>query len=221
MVQTIPPEIYSALLNVAQKPLVIRNALWFKGRNKETGALETIGIWTGSVAAGLSVKRPDTGEIVTRTFQPNVGAMKIPAIPRSLKFEDRRIRVTFSRLDPAVLNAVLVYDIKGEPVEIYRMYFDRDTGAQIGPGLCRFDGFARTARIKRAKVGGTGEVMIELVGHTASLRPSWEKLSDEFFRRRRAGDHSGQYLNKTPKLAWGQELIVHEKKKQPRQRFFK
>lgn len=220
MVQTIPIEIYAALQNAAQKPLVIRDAIWFKGRNKETGALETVGIWTGAVATTLDVIRPDTGAIANRVYQPNVGEMKIPAIPRSMKFEDRRIRLSFSRLDPRITNAVLVYDVKDEPVEIHRLFFDRDTMLQIGSGICRFDGFVRTARVKRAKAGSDGRVEIEAVGHTASLRPNPEKLSAEFFDRRRPGDHSGQYLNKTPKIVWGQEVVVHERKKQPRERFF-
>lgn len=212
MVIIVPTNTYAALYAAPTKGLIVRDFVWFKARNRSNGDLETIGISSEAVALTIDVTRPDTGEIANRDYQPGAGMMSIPGIPSSLKFEEKRLRLTFSRLSPAIINAVKVYDVKGEPVEIHRAFFDPDTRRQVDPAHCRFDGFVRAVSIKKARAGEEGSIYVDIVDHGASLRANPIKISPAHFRAR-SGDRGGDYVDADPHIVWGQKQKVKERKR--------
>lgn len=217
MVLTVSPATLAALQAARTKGLVIREFVWFKGKNRDTGVTETVGICSEGVAVTIDVIRPNDGAVESRVYQPGAGLMKIPPIPSSMKFEERRLRLTFSRLSPAIISAVKVYEAKGKPVQIHRAYYDPETMRAVDAAHCRFDGFVRTVRIKKARAGDDGMVIVEIVGHSASLKSNPARLSAGFFKRR-DGDRGGDHIMATPKIVWGQKSIVHEKKGRGRPR---
>lgn len=200
--------------------IIHRHFIWFKATNRTTGDLETVGVGTEAVAMTVPVIRPDTGAVVDRVYQPNAGLIRMPPIPTSLKLEERRIRLEFSRLSPAIINAVKVYQVKGQPIEIHRGLFDPDTMNLVDPCHCRFDGFVKSARIKKAKVGDDGVVYLEITDHSASLRPNPIKISKAFFLGR-DGDRGGDHIGADPNLSWGEKDIVKERRGRRRVRLLK
>lgn len=219
MVLSVSSLTLTALQNARTKGLWVRDYVWFTGKNRDTDALEHVGICSEGVAVTVNVKRPSDGGTEARDYQPGSGLMKIPPIAASMSFEERRLRLTFSRLSPAIINAVRVYNVKGQPIEIHRGFYDPDTMRLVDSAHCRFDGYVRTVRIKKARVGNDGAVTIEIVGHGASLKSNPAKLSAGFFRRR-GGDSGGAHLMATPKIVWGQKVVVHEKKGRRRPKFW-
>ncbi|MCZ4501030.1 MAG: hypothetical protein JWQ74_3585 [Marmoricola sp.] len=219
MVLSVSSNTYFALQNARKTGIVPRDFVWIRALNTSTDAIETIGLWNGEVPVSVAVIKPSDGTTVTRTYQPMAGLMAVPAIPATMKLEVRSARLTFSSLSPAVINAVLVYNPKNQPIEIHRGLFDPATMNLVDPAWCRFDGLVNRAPVKRAKIGNDGQVQIECQSHSRNLtfgNPA--KLSDEFFKRR-GGDGSGRYLDIVPKIVWGQEVIVHENDKKPKERF--
>lgn len=217
MVILLPVNTANALAAARTRGLIVRDLVWLKARDRDTGEQQNVGISSEAVALTIDVIRPSDGATVNRVYQPGFGLMSIPPIPSTLKLEERRIRLTFSRLSPAVINAVLVYDAAGAPVEIHRVFFDPDTRAQVDPAHCRFDGFVRTVRVKRAKVGNDGAIMVEITDHSASLRPNPVKIGKAFFFDR-DGDRGGDHITATPKIVWGQKVKVREHRQRPDRR---
>lgn len=215
MVILVSSNTYAALQKARTRGIVTRDFVWLRARHRETGALETTGICSEAVAVTVDVIRPDTGAVVSRTYQPGAGLMSIPPIPATLKLEERRLRLTFSRLSPAIINAVRAYDVKGQPVQIHRALYDPDSMRQVDPAHCRFDGFVLSARIRRPKVGNEGVIVVEITDHSASLKANPIKISREFFRER-DGDRGGDYVDAYMRTVWGQEVKVRERRRQPR-----
>lgn len=212
MVILVPSNTYAALRAARTRGLIVRDFVWFKARNRSTDALETVGISSEAVALTIDVTKPDTGTVTNRVYQPGAGLMSIPPIPSTLKLEERRLRLTFSRLSPAIINAVKVFDVKGEPVEIHRTFFDPDSRLQVDPAHCRFDGFVRSVRIKKAKAGDDGAIYVDIVDHSASLRVNPVKISKAHFKAR-SGDRGGDHIDAEPRIVWGQKQKVHERKR--------
>lgn len=220
MVLDVDANTYAALQAARTKGIVPRDLVWFKAKNRDTGELETVGIWSGAVAETLPVRRPDDGTTSNRVYQPGAGLMEIPAIPMTMSFEERRLRLTFSNLSPAIINAVRVYKAKGQPIEIHRLLLDPETMRAVAPAHCRFDGLVRGVKMKRAKVGNDGKVIVEVVGHSATLKSNPAKLSEELFARR-GNPGAGKYLNSTPKVVWMGESKVHEHRARRRRRWIR
>lgn len=220
MVISVPSNTYAALQAARTKGIVPRDFVWIAGLNTSTDEIEHIGLWTGDVPVTVQVTRPSDGATVTRTYQGIGARLQVPAIPSSMKLEVRTIRITISGLSEEVINAVLVYNPKQQPIEVHRGLFDPSTMNLVDPAWCRFDAFVNRSPVTRPKAGNDGRVQIEAQSHARNLtmgNPA--KLSDEFFKRR-GGDGSGRYLDVVPKVVWGQKDIVHESEKKPKQRYF-
>lgn len=209
MVLTLPVNTYNALANAHINGIVPRDFVWIRARNRQTGAFENIGVWSGKVPVSVQVIRPSDGATVTRTYQGVGSLMQVPPIPMGIKLEVRSVRVSFSNLSQELINAVLAYNAKDQPIQIHRGLLDPATMNLVDPAICRLDGFINKAPYKRAKSGDDGKIILECQSHARTLdRGNPAKLSDEFYKRR-----GGRlpYLDVVPKITWGQEDVVHER----------
>jgi hypothetical protein len=217
MVLTVPVNTYNALQNAHLNGIVPRDFVWIRALNTVTEGFEHIGLWSGNVPVTVNVIRPDNGATESRTYQGAHGLMTVPAIPRSMKLEVRSINLEFSNLSPEIINAVLAYSIRGQVVQIHRGLLDPATMNLVDPAHCRLDGLVAKAPMKRAKAGNDGRIIIVCQPHTRTLsKGNPQKLSDEFYKRR-----GGRmpYLDVEPKITWGQEDIIHEKKRPKRSKW--
>jgi hypothetical protein len=220
MVLSVPANTYAALQNARTNGIVPRDFVWIEALNTATDEIEHIGLWNGDVPVTVPVIKPSDGTTVNRVYQGIGARLQVPSIPSSMKLEVRTIRIVVSGLSPEIINAVLVYQPKQRPIEVHRGLFDPATMNIVDPAWCRFDALINRCPVTRPKAGNDGRVQIEAQSHARNLtmgNPA--KLSDEFFQRR-GGDGSGRYLDVVPKVVWGQEIVVHESHKKPRQHFF-
>lgn len=213
MVMSVPVNTYNALQNAHINGIVPRDFVWISALNTTTDLIENIGLWNGSVPVTVDVIKPSDGTTVSRVYQGMAGLMAVPPIPMTMKLEVRSIKLAFSNLSPEILNAVLVYNAKNQPIEIHRGLLDPSTMNLVDPAECRFDGLINKSPFKRAKTGNDGQVILECQSHARTLaKGNPAKLSDEFYKRR-GGDRFGRYLDIVPKIVWGQEDVVHERKR--------
>lgn len=209
MVLTVPINTYNALANAPVNGIVPRDFVWIRALNTDTGVVEEIGIWNGNVPVSVPVIRPSDGAEIVRIYQGIAGLMQVPSLPMQMKLEVRSVKLEFSNLTPALINAVKVYDPKGRAVQIHRGLLDPSTMNLVDPAICRFDGFTNRAPIRRGKDGGEGKIILECQSHARLLAAgSPDKLSDEFFRRRGGRQ---PYLDVVPNVTWGQEDKVKER----------
>ena len=221
MVMSVPVNTYNALQNAHLNGVVPRDFVWISALNTTTDLIENIGLWSGSVPVTVNVIQPSDGATVSRVYQGLAGLMAVPSIPMTMKLEVRSIKLTFSNLSLEILNAVLVFNPKNQPIEIHRGLLDPATMNLVDPAECRFDGLINKAPFKRARSGNDGQVILECQSHARTLaKGNPAKLSDEFHKRR-SGDRFGRYYDVVPKIVWGQEDVVHEKKQRPRERWIR
>lgn len=213
----------NALANAARDGLVVRHLLHIEGKNRSTGVIEEINIWTGELALDLPYINPKTLGTNSRVYQPGAGWLQVPSIPQKIELEARSVRLTFSRLPAAAINIIRTYDPKLQTVEIHRALFNPSTRNLIAPAYCLLSGFCNRAPIKVPAVGGEGDVEMEVSSNSRFLtRPKGDKFSDEFMKRRT--DRFGRYLDVAGiwRVFWGEKEHTSGKgKSSKRERFDK
>jgi hypothetical protein len=210
MVLTVPTNTYNALVDAPRRGIVPRDFVTIRALNIATDAIEEIGLWSGVLTVSAPVIRPGDGVEEARTFHGAAGLMQIPPIPMAMKLDVRTLRLIFSNLSPAVLNATLVYNPKGRVVQVHRGLLDPSTMNLVDPAICRFDGYCNRVTIKQAKAGNDGQIILECQSHARELAMgSAEKFSNQFFKRRGAEQ---PYLNIQYNVVWGEKDMVHEKR---------
>ncbi|QPC87421.1 hypothetical protein GA830_12210 [Mesorhizobium sp. NBSH29] len=190
----------------ARAGLIYRDLIWITAKNRTTGAPQSIGLWTGDDTSDINVISGATGAPATRTYYGAAGNMKIPSIPLVTDLSVRTISVIFGQLHPSIVLAVRGYDVRNAPVEIHRIYLNRDTRNPIAPALSRFLGFVNSAPIETPKAGETGSITLNLVSHTRSLtKKGTAKKSDES-QRLRSGDRFYKYTDVAGQweISWGE-----------------
>ncbi len=224
MVKSADANTYAALQSAREIGIVPRNFVYIKARNRDTGATEAIGFWNGLETVTAPVIRSSDGATETREFVGGGALMSVPSLPAGMSLEVRSIRLVFSRLSEAVINAVRAYDPKLGSIEIYRGLLDPNSMKLVAPAICRFDGFINNAPIKVGKAGGEGSVEIEAVPFSRTLtRTNGAKFSDETLKKR-SGDRFGRYLDVAGRwrATWGQkEAEIGDRKDPPRERFWR
>lgn len=186
--RAINPSVYAAL---QQNRLVARDFLWIEGRRRDNPAVKVgQGFWSDVMTITAEVREPINNSVVTRTFVGSGGMIGISAIAAVSNITVQTATVTMSHIDPAVKNAVMVYDLKQATVEIYRGLFDPDSGALVNAAVCRFFGFVDGAPVTRGPENSEGHIELTCVSHTQELtRSNPDTRSDESQKKRLATDN--------------------------------
>lgn len=121
--------------------------LWLSARNRETGDIETIGLWTGDDHQVIMIG----GE---ERLYYGAGAVIDPGILRAAAgLEVRYHRVTVPPILDEVRKALRGYDPRRAPVELHVCPMDIDSGAPLGPPVRVFKGTIEEAPEKRGPDG--------------------------------------------------------------------
>jgi len=219
---------YLALQAAPRNGLVVRDLVWIKAKNRDTGAQEQIGLWADKVPLKVPVIDPETGLSTGtgpdgRVYQP-LGQLSVPSIPAGMALEVRTIRIKISRLSDAVINAIRLYDARMAVIEIHRGVFDAGTGEIVDPALCRFSGYVNAAPIDIPKKGSEGGIELECVSRSRILTRTSGLLFSMETLKKRLGDLFGSYLDVAGawRIWWGQdEKAINDDKTRPREHFFK
>ncbi len=162
--------------------------LWIEAKNRSTGALETMGLWSGWDTTNIQVIDPDTRLPVTRTYHAGGSAIEWPAVPLETGVAVRNLRFRLSQINDAVQLAVRGYDPKHAPVEYHVGFLDTETKLLVSQPLPIFVGFINETPINTPAIGGDGSIEIVCVSDARELtRTNPLKRSDEMQRRRLVG----------------------------------
>ena len=169
---------------VSHAPLI-----WIVARNRDTGAPETMGLWTGSSDRTFTVE----GEV--RSYKGAGQILDIPPIQSRMGPYVQMQTIGLAAASPEVAQAIRGYDSKAAPVEIHVARFDPETDALLGIDRA-FKGGIDTVSIETpAKGEPGGAVTAELASAARDLtRPLTHKISDES-QRQRSGDRFLRYAD--------------------------
>ena len=195
--RTYPGAIASMLAN--RSGLVLRHLLWIRAKNRDTAAIETMGLWDGD----------DDMEFVvdgsTRVYYGAGALLSVPDLTARTGLEVWQPEVGVSGISPEVEIALRGYDPKLAPVEIHRVFFHPDEGTLLATPQRIFKGWIDAVSIPTPEEGGEAVATITLASNSRALtRKVAVKKSDEAYKRR-SGDRIMRYadISGAVQVRWG------------------
>ena len=98
--------------------LAERIMVWIAARNRLSGDIEALGLWTGEDSETITVTDLWTGAPATRVFHGAGSLLGISAVQHEAGLSVRPVRLTLSALSAPVIEAVRLYDPRGARVQI-------------------------------------------------------------------------------------------------------
>lgn len=190
----------------ARAGTIPRDFLWIEGKNRETGAAESIGFWNDLDTVTVTVISGETGLPAARDYVGSGTLISADAIPLVSDLTIRTIRIRLSQIDEGVAQAIRGYDPRLAHVEFHRGLFDPDTRNLVAPPLPHFLGRINAAPIQTPPAGSDGSITLSVVSHSRELtRTNAAKKSDET-QKRRSGDRFRRYSDVAGEwnVPWGQ-----------------
>ncbi|MGD9864023.1 MAG: hypothetical protein AB7S99_12510 [Pseudodonghicola sp.] len=174
--------------------------IWISATDRESGALEEIGFWTGADHADFTIG----GQ--SRTYYA-AGAM-LDADPIRLRtgLQVRTQRVRFSQIAPEVQQAIRGYEPRHKPVQIHRALFDPISELLIAEPHLVLRGYVDQLQIKTPVEGGEGSVEMTIATAARALtRKMGRKRSHATLTARAPTDDFRKYASIADKVEvdWG------------------
>ncbi len=191
-----------------QRTVEACNLVWLTGRNRSNNNVETLGLWSGYGTITAPVIDGFTRSTVDRVFIGAGELIQVPDIPLVADLSIRSVELALSIASDEIDQQVRGYDVKYQPVQIYRGLFDPGTGGLIAAAFPRFVGFVDTISIPTGPEGADNAMTLTCVSHTRELtRASAEVRSDASQQRRAPGDDFFRYAGTVPawSIWWGKE----------------
>lgn len=193
---------------LAAGSIVARDFIWFRVRNRQTGAAVTEGIWSGIENVSAMVREPDLQIVVTRPFTGTGTLVSVDDIPLVANLTVQTITVDASQVSGDIERIVREYDCQQGRVEIYRGLFDPSTWQQVDAAECRFVGFIDEIEIDTPSENDAGAVRFTCVSHVQEVtRASPQTRSTAYQHLRLAGDDFFKDAETAPdwEVWWGSE----------------
>lgn len=186
----------------SRKPFMGHVLVWVTARHRTSGAVESIGFWTGADHQEFTIR----GQ--TRLYYGAGSLLGIDPIRRQTGLKVRTQRITLSQIAPETEMLIRGYDPRHAPVELHRALFDPLTEELIDEPHELMSGFVDKAKVTTPAKGGAGNVAIEIASEARALtKPLSRYRSDATLRARSADDAFRQYatLAASVDVPWGRE----------------
>jgi hypothetical protein len=184
----------------ARNPICAHALVWIEARNRSTGAVETIGLWTGDDHAGFVI----SGQ--SRTYFGAGAVLSLDPIRRGSGLQVRTQRASLSGLSPEARVALRGYDARHARVEIHRALFHPDTGLLLDEPHRLFRGTIDRLKITTPAKGEAGKAEVEMASAARALTtPVSRKRSDASLRARNPADGFRKYASQADAVEtpWG------------------
>lgn len=186
----------------ARRGYRIRLLFWAQPKNRTTGALEEVGLWTGSTPREFTIG----GEV--RTYLGSGAVLQIDRIITGIGLDIRNQRVSLNALFPEVAALMDEYDARRAPVEIHRAFFSTETLDLLDEPHRLFKGFIEKAPETRAETGGTPNVQLTLASTARNLTVALAARQSDANQQQRGKDRFLRYADISGQIprAWGERL---------------
>jgi hypothetical protein len=185
---------------VARGPLSIDVLLWVSARNRATGVVEEVGLWTGHDVEALTVD----GQ--SRTYYGAGAVLSVSDIVSRIGTNVQMQSAQLNVLTPEVEQMILGYDARQAPVEVHLRRVDPETGAELDITRC-FKGFLEAAPVKVGPKGGASVLEATLASTARMLtRRVAVRRSDASQQRAHPGDRFFRHaaVSGVVPVWWGQ-----------------
>lgn len=180
---------------------VARGLLWVQARNRSTGAVETMGLWTGEEDREFTIGGS------TRTYHGAGGLLGLDQIVMQTGLTVRMQRVSLAPIATEVAQLLRGYDAGLAPAEIHRALFDPMTGDLVAEPKRLWKGVIDTAPIHTGEIGGQSTVDVALASAARALTKGLTLTKSDAVQSLRGGDRFRRYQDVTGKVSvvWGEK----------------
>jgi hypothetical protein len=182
---------------------VIHYLIWVTGRNRNTGAEESAGFWTGDTTQDITIGGS------ARTYVAAGAVLNIEPIRSGTGLDVRYHDISLSPYSAAVQAAVRQYDARLAPMEIHEAEYDPVTRTLLAEPHRVFLGEINEISEEQPAVGGEARLTVSAASAARRLTvvPSLFK-SDSAMKQRSATDTFRAHVDiqGSYKLVWGERL---------------
>lgn len=177
--------------------------VWLTARNRETGAAESIGFWTGQDDRNFVIG----GQV--RTYLGAGAALGVDDIPGGVGLDVRYVTAKLGVV-PEVADALLGFDPKLGPVEVHTVVFSLETGNLVADPRRIFKGRINETPVRLGGEGGDALFEVAMASSARDLTLTLPLFrSDAETRRRNANDRFRQHVSTSGlrQVAWGERQV--------------
>lgn len=153
----------------ARIPLMEIPILWVSGKDRNTGAIQSLGLWGGDDDERIVVEDLFVGARVSRYFYGRGAVLSLGPIRHERGLTIRPVQVRLSPLADAAQQAFLAYEPRGAEAQVWKRTYDARTGKPIGYPERAVKGYINTAPIVRPEPGGEATLTAEIVSTARML----------------------------------------------------
>lgn len=190
--QTLDPNFLLSLQASRDAGIAPVSFFWVRARNRDTGAEQTMGLWSGDDDITVNVETP-SGGLSSRTYLGGCNLSIPEGIPLVANLTDDHITVAVSQIADATQQLVRGYDVRLAYCEIHQTSYVGGAFASV-PQL-QWVGVVDDGPIDTPPVNGEGRIAMtvrsELMAQLTAINPA--KSSDSHQKRRQAGDRFSEY----------------------------
>lgn len=137
--------------------------IWLQARNRQSGAIETIGFWTGDDHQEFTI------DGVSRIYYGAGAAMTPDPLRRQTGLKVRNWRCKFSGVSAEAQMAVRGYDPRHAPVEVHRAMFDPLSRNLLDAPHLKLRGFIDAIQYQTPAKGDTGGITVDVANSARAL----------------------------------------------------
>lgn len=181
--------------------VVARDLMWLSPKNRATGQIEPVGLWTGDDHQTFTI------DGAARLYFGAGGLTDLDAVESAIGLDVRMLSARLSGLAPETVQAVRGYDLRLAPVEVHRAVFTLDSRVLIAAPRRVFRGWVDSAEITTPAEGGEATVTLQLASAArAFTRPLALFRSDAAQRLRSPTDRFREYASTAGlrEVRWGE-----------------
>lgn len=203
--QMLHPNLIASLQAARDGGIAPAYFFWVRAKDRATGALVDMGLWSGDEDLAVSVESP-TGGLISRVYLGGCN-LEIDGIPYVADLTDNSVMVGMSQIADATQALVRGTDVRLAYCEIHSTAMNG--GAFASPPQLKWVGIVDEGPINTPALGDEGGIALtirsELMAQLTSMNPA--KSSDSHQKRRRAGDQFSKYSGsiKARNVQWYQQ----------------
>lgn len=208
----------ATLAALADPATQVHNLVWVTGRNRSTGALESLGL------SDLDDHQVVTVDGQERTYFGAGNLLSMDPITASIGLDVRILQIRFAPMAPEVQQALQVYDPRLAPVEVHRALVNPLTGLIAAPPHRVWKGWVEGLSITEGE-NATATLSVASAAR-ALTRTLTLRRSDAAQQRLHPGDTFRRYVDTAGEFQvyWGERRHVAREASataaSPRQRSF-
>lgn len=178
--------------------------VWIEARNRQTGAIEGMGLWSGDDDQSFVV------DGVLRSFHGAGAVIGIPPVRAGIGLQVRRHRIILPPMRDEVRLVLQVYQAAQAKVRVWSQPMSVHTGAPLSAPIRVIKGRLEKAPETMAARGGRSrtELIVATGARALTFTVPWFK-SDAAMRLRNPADRAREYIDTIADRAvpWGQSSV--------------